>query len=204
MKLLGIFLMRVQSGAQADPVICSSAVDVSSVGFFQRSSAREFLFFLARTVAKRVAPGSRNQINQDAHVVYCHSRMDGLAGIAICDNEYNNRVAFSLLSTVLTDFTEKFPGKWENSEGKKDNYCAWPDLDGTLTRYQNPEETDKILKIKKEIEETKLVMHQAIDGILERGEKIDTLVQRSDDLGGASKTFYKQAKKTNSCGCLIC
>jgi synaptobrevin family protein YKT6 len=201
MKLLGLFIMRVVSAGE--PVICCHSVDVSSVGFFQRSSAKEFLIFLARTVSKRVTPGSRNQVSQDAHVIYCQSRSDGLAAVAICDSEYNNRVAFTLLSTILGDFTENFRGKWENASGVKDNYCAWPELDQTLTKYQNPEEADKILKIKREIEDTKVIMHQAIEGILERGEKIDNLVARSEDLGGASKTFYKQAKKTNSSCCTI-
>ena len=204
MKLFGLFLLRVQSGSQAEPVICASAVDVSSVGFFQRSSAKEFLIFLARTVSKRVAPGSRNQVTEQGHNIYCHLRMDGLSAVAICDSEYNNRVAFSLLSQILTDFTEQFRGKWEHAEGQKDNYCAWPELDRTLVKYQSPEEADKILKIKKEIEETKIIMHQAIDNVLERGEKIDNLVARSEDLGGASKTFYKQAKKTNSSCCSVC
>ena len=41
-----------------------------------------------------------------------------------------------------------------------------------------------------------------IDNILERGEKLDDLVARSDELSATSKQFYKQARKTNSC-CVI-
>lgn len=47
-----------------------------------------------------------------------------------------------------------------------------------------------------------VLQHQTIDAVLERGVKLDDLVERSDDLSKASKMFYKQAKKTNSC-CLI-
>lgn len=47
------------------------------------------------------------------------------------------------------------------------------------------------------------LQHQTIDAVLERGVKLDDLVERSDDLSKASKMFYKQAKKTNSC-CVIC
>ena len=38
--------------------------------------------------------------------------------------------------------------------------------------------------------------------VLERGEKLDNLVERSDELSKQSKLFYKQARKTNSC-CVV-
>lgn len=202
MKLFGLIVLRARPGAEEEPLVCSSALDVSSVGWLQRSSAKEFLVFLARTVAKRVTPGSRNQVNEQAHVIYVTTRTDGLATVAICDTEYNSRVAFTMLSQVATEFSDLFRGKWENVEGAKDNFLSWPGLEQTLVKYQNPEEADKILKIRKDIEATQVIMHQAIDSVLARGEKIDNLVARSEDLSGASKTFYKQAKKTNSCGCV--
>ena len=43
---------------------------------------------------------------------------------------------------------------------------------------------------------------KTIDNLLERGEKLDSLVERSDDLSKQSKMFYKQARKTNSC-CVV-
>ncbi len=41
--------------------------------------------------------------------------------------------------------------------------------------------------------------HKTIDAVLERGVKLDELVERSNDLSSQSKLFYKQARKTNSC-----
>ena len=35
--------------------------------------------------------------------------------------------------------------------------------------------------------------------LLERGEKLDDLVAKSDELSAQSKMFYKTAKKTNAC-----
>lgn len=48
-------------------------------------------------------------------------------------------------------------------------------------------------------DETKIVLHQTIDSVLRRGEKLDNLVDKSNDLSLASQMFYKQARKTNSC-----
>ena len=48
-------------------------------------------------------------------------------------------------------------------------------------------------------DETKIVLHQTIDSVLRRGEKLDNLVDKSNDLSLASQMFYKQAKRSNSC-----
>jgi len=44
-----------------------------------------------------------------------------------------------------------------------------------------------------------VVLHKTIESMLERGEKLDNLVDKSQDLSMASQMFYKQARKTNSC-----
>lgn len=46
---------------------------------------------------------------------------------------------------------------------------------------------------------SQVVLHQTIDSVLRRGEKLDSLVDKSADLSMASQMFYKQARKTNSC-----
>lgn len=204
MKLYGLLILKpYPAGVDKEPVICSSAIDVSSFGFFQRTSAREFIIFLARTVAKRVALGAKTQITENGHVVYAYATLDGLIAIGVSDIEYNNRVAFTLLTELVPQFQQTFRGKFESLEGKADDFLPWPYLETTLARYQNPEEVDKILRIKRDVEDTKTIMYNAIDQIIERGQKIDDLVAQSEDLGMASKTFYSQAKQTNSGCCTL-
>ncbi len=41
--------------------------------------------------------------------------------------------------------------------------------------------------------------HSTIESVLQRGEKLDDLVSKSEDLGLQSKAFYTTAKKTNAC-----
>ena len=64
---------------------------------------------------------------------------------------------------------------------------------------QDPAEADKLTKIQRELDQTKAILHETIESLLDRGEKLDDLVGKSDALSFASKQFYKQAKKTNSC-----
>ena len=42
------------------------------------------------------------------------------------------------------------------------------------------------------IDETKIVLHKTIESVLQRGEKIDDLVAKSDGLSAQSKMFYRE------------
>lgn len=48
------------------------------------------------------------------------------------------------------------------------------------------------MKIQKELDETKIVLHKTIESVLQRGEKIDDLVAKSDGLSAQSKMFYSK------------
>ena len=49
-----------------------------------------------------------------------------------------------------------------------------------------------------EIDSLSLCMSSSLDSTLERGEKLDSLVDRSEHLSKQSKNFYKQANKSSS------
>lgn len=68
-----------------------------------------------------------------------------------------------------------------------------------LAKYQNPKEADALSKLQNDLDETKIILHNTIEAVLQRGEKLDDLVAKSEDLGLQSKTFYKTARKTNAC-----
>uniref|UniRef100_A0A8C6AET4 V-SNARE coiled-coil homology domain-containing protein n=1 Tax=Monodon monoceros TaxID=40151 RepID=A0A8C6AET4_MONMO len=53
-----------------------------------------------------------------------------------------------------------------------------------------------------ELDETKIILHNTMESLLERGRKLDDLVSKSEALGIQSKAFYKTAWKQNSC-CVI-
>ena len=53
------------------------------------------------------------------------------------------------------------------------------------------------------LDETRDVLHNTIDSVLQRGEKLEDLVERSGELSAQSKLFYKQAKKANGCCAVV-
>ena len=58
-------------------------------------------------------------------------------------------------------------------------------------------------RLEADLDETKIILLNTISAVLQRGEKLDDLVAKSDDLSAQSKVFYKTARKTNQCCSLI-
>jgi synaptobrevin family protein YKT6 len=53
------------SGGGEQAVVLANASDVSHFGYFQRAAAREFILFVARTVALRTPAGSRQNVQHE-------------------------------------------------------------------------------------------------------------------------------------------
>lgn len=158
------------------------------------------LLFLTKTFMKRTEKGQRQSIEHENYVVHCYVRADGLGGTVTTDEEYPARVAFVMLGQLLDEFVAQHGDSWKTNSTPES--MAFPKIEEYLQKYQNPAEADKITKIQKDLDETTSILHKTIDSVLERGVKLDNLVDKSNDLSAQSKLFYKQAKKTNSC-CVI-
>ncbi|KAL1919963.1 uncharacterized protein VTP21DRAFT_1895 [Calcarisporiella thermophila] len=191
-----IYSISVLNAENKPAVTLTSEHELSDFGFFQRGGVQEFMGFLAKTVAERTNPGQRQSVEQDNYVGHVYVRSDGAAGVIVSDKEYPARVAFSLLNKILDEFTVRYP-KHQWAQG-----MSYPELKEYITKYQDPKQADTIMRVQKELDETKIVLHKTIESVLQRGERLDTLVERSDQLSNQSKMFYKAAKKTNSC-CVV-
>ena len=183
-----------------EPIIISQVFDVAEFNFFQRSSVRQFLTAFTRIFVKRTTPGKRLAVEHEGHVVHTWTLTNNLSGCVICDKEYPSRVAFSLVRKMLDEFMKEHTDTdWAVM---KENAVQFTPLSEAIVSYQDPKNVDKLTKIQQELNETTEIMHQTIDKVLERGVKLDDLVDRSADLSNQSRMFYKTAKKHNSC-CVI-
>lgn len=123
------------------------------------------------------------------YTFHAYGRTEGICGIMISDHQYPALVAHQLLSKVVDEFLAKNPrSSWSTGNPQ----LQMPELKEYLDKYQDPAQADSILKIQKELDETKIVLHKTIESVLQRGEKIDDLVQKSDGLSAQSKMFYRK------------
>ncbi|KAG5518307.1 hypothetical protein PMAC_003103 [Pneumocystis sp. 'macacae'] len=167
----------------------ASAVNLTPFGFFVRSSIQEFMVLFSRLVAEEIQVGQRKSFDQDNYALHAYSRSESIVGVVITDKEYPVRVAYSLLNKILDEFLMKYP---PSSWSKKDKRLPFGVLDEYIIKYQDPQKADNIIKVQQELDDIKNVLSQTIDSVLQRGEKLDDLIQRSDILSAQSRLFYKQ------------
>lgn len=98
-------------------------------------------------------------------------------------------MAFSLLNKILDEYTQKVPREvWSagaaqarsQNQGKASGAVSFEPLSGYLVKYQDPKQADSIMRVQQELDETKIVLHKTIESVLERGERIDSLVEKSN------------------------
>jgi synaptobrevin family protein YKT6 len=214
MKLFALLVLY-----KGDPAahVLKGAYDLSSFSFFQRGSVQggfnslslsgpslhllflmtEFITFTSKILAERTSIASRQSVKEAEYMCHIYVRSDSLVGVCLSDHEYPNRVAHTLITKILDDFTAQVPrSQWP--AGTEVAGFSGP-LDVHLKKYQDPNSADPMTKVQNELDETKIILHNTIQAVLERGEKLDDLVEKSEGLSLQSKTFYKTAKKTNSC-----
>jgi len=178
--MVKLFFLGVLKKQKDEAKLIQSATDLSSFGFFQRSSADDFLKFTSKMVVSRLEVATRTSIKEKEYICHAFVRSDNTAVVVVSDEDYPPKVAHTIILKILEEFPQ----------------C---NLEAYLKRFQDPKEADSIMRLQAELDETKIILHTTIANLLKRGEKLDDLVAKSEDLSSQSKLFYKTAKKTTRC-----
>lgn len=201
MHLYYIGIIRPKVGPHKTLTL-SEEKNLSDFSFFQRNSVGQFMTFFSETISERTKPGQRQSVEEGNYVGHVFTRKEGVSGVLITDKDYPLRPAYTLLNKLLDEYISTHPAsEWQNLDEANDQ-VKMDQLQNYITKYQNPAQADSLMKVQKELDDTKVVLQKSIESVLQRGEQLDSLVDKSEALTASSKTFYKQAKKTNSC-CVI-
>lgn len=178
--MVKLYFIGVFKKQGEDATLIKHAADLSSFGYFQRNSADDFLKFTTKMVVGRMEVGTRTSIKEKNYICHAFVRVDNTAVVVVSDEEYPPRVAHTINMKVLEEFPQ----------------C---NLDNYISKFQDPKEADSMMRLQAELDETKIILHSTIANLLRRGEKLDDLVAKSEDLSSQSKLFYKTARKTTRC-----
>ncbi|CAI0427417.1 unnamed protein product [Linum tenue] len=158
MKITALLVLKCDSDS-SDPIILANASDVTHFGYFQRPSIRQFIVFVGRTVAKRTPSGQRQSVQHEEYKVHAYNR-NGLCAVGFMDDHYPVRSSFSLLNQVVDEYQKNFGESWRTAQ--TDSTETWQYLNDALVRFQDPAEADKLLKIQRDLDETKIVLVSAL------------------------------------------
>ena len=169
-----------------------AAFELSDVTYFGRGTAKELLRGGMRLLVERVAPVAMARValgDVDPQ----------LAAYSCFLVRRGDRVA-----TVVVNGGSKYPERVVAQLGAVALEATSSGLQALLAAYQNPASVDKLTRVQGQLDEAKAAMVVAIGAVLQRGERIEDVLQKSEELSAASREFYVRAKKTRGwCGACV-
>lgn len=123
---------------------------------------------------------------------------DGIIFLCMADEDFGKRQPYA--------FLEEIKRRFENSSLKQRARTAHAyefkrDFGQVLASQMalfsdtGYDDTDQIAKVRREVNEVKGVMTQNIEKVLERGERIDVLVGKAEELDHSAQSFHRQSTR---------
>ena len=201
MKILSVCVLRWNSDTE-EPVILDGAYNLADYSYFTRGSVQEFLVFANKVLMKRVPAGIQG-VDYEGNKIYCFVQPDGLGVLVTSDKDYKSRVAIAMAKELMADFRAAHAqAAWRGCV--KDGGCKLPKLETALRDYQDPTNVDKIEQLHAQLSETKEVMVQARGMGLQRGEKLEDIVEKSTNLADAASKFFTMAHRSSGFLARLC
>jgi len=126
---------------------------------------------------------------------------DGVVALAIADSGYDRGEAFRFLTSVLDKFLRQFGERVHSAIAFAMNTEFSPVIASEIKRFSKKGsdsatvgDPDKITTVQSEIDQVKDIMVANIDVIIERGEKLELLVDKTEHLATNSVTFRNTSR----------
>lgn len=201
-----VISIHIWKWKKKDPVLLCEATKLDGLWFFQKKTAGEHIRFSSRLICQDTELGMKQSVTLESEIGVCHSwtTSEGLSVTTITNPSYPESSAYNMLGQIIIDFMAVFENDTEMyMEAEADTKLKYDNLNDFLKNWQNPEDADKIYKIKNELTEVTDIMHKNMEDLLKRGESLDVLMAKSKDLSTMSVEFYKKAKKKNQRCCTL-
>lgn len=123
----------------------------------------------------------------------------GFTFLVVADEGYGRQVPFAFLEKIREEFQQKFADKGRISPAHSLDKQFGPRLKMHMDYcMEHPEELTKVAAVQKKVDEVKNIMVDNIERVLERGEKIELLVDKTDNLRFQADKFHKTGRQLRS------
>eukprot|EP01018_Ginkgo_biloba_P039802 Gb_23049 [translate_table: standard] len=170
-----------------------------SVVLAEFSAASTNASAIARQILEKI-PG-----NGDSHVSYSQDRYifhvkrtDGLTVLCMADDTAGRRIPFAFLEDIHGRFVKAYGRAAHTALAYAMNEEFSRVLSQQMEYYSNDPNADKINRIRGEMSQVRNVMVENIDKVLERGDRLELLVDKTATIQGNTFRFKKQARRFKS------
>ncbi|KAJ0243275.1 Vesicle-associated membrane protein 713 [Hirschfeldia incana] len=158
----------------------------------------------ASSIAKQILeklPGedvdSHVSYSQDRYVFHV-KRTDGLTVLCMADETAGRSIPFGFLEEIHQRFVRTYGRGIHSAQAYSMNDEFSRVLSQQMEYYSNDPNADRVSRIKVEMSQVRNVMIENIDKVLDRGERLELLVDKTANMQGNTFRFRKQARRFRS------
>eukprot|EP00043_Microstomoeca_roanoka_P000942 m.30084 g.30084 ORF g.30084 m.30084 type:complete len:246 (-) comp10576_c0_seq1:542-1279(-) len=126
--------------------------------------------------------------------LFHYTREDGVVYLCMADESFGRRVPFQFLAQIVKDFLP-YKSRARSSITYGLNRDFSPILQRQMAQYNRKANDDALTRAREEVEQVKDIMVQNIEKVLQRGEAIELLVDKAEELQDEAKRFQKRSRK---------
>uniref|UniRef100_A0A6U4MYF0 V-SNARE coiled-coil homology domain-containing protein n=1 Tax=Hemiselmis andersenii TaxID=464988 RepID=A0A6U4MYF0_HEMAN len=150
---------------------------------------------VTRKILEKI-PGSDSRMSYvcDRHIFHIMV-FDGLTYMCMAEEDFGRRAAFSFLEDIKNKFSTTYGERGRTALAYSMNEDFSRVLSKQMDHYSASGDNDKIERVKADMDDVKNVMVDNIEKVLKRGEKIELLVDKTDNLNQQSIRFKKHSSQ---------
>ncbi|EFJ06041.1 hypothetical protein SELMODRAFT_162639 [Selaginella moellendorffii] len=154
----------------------------------------------ATTIARRIieklpaSSDSRLSYSQDRHIFHI-MKADGLTFLCMATDTFGRRIPFAYLEDIHMRFIKTYGRVARTALAYSMNDEFSRVLHQQMEYFSNNPEADTISRVKGDLNEVRSVMVENIDKVLERGDRIELLVDKTSTMQDNSFRFKKQSRR---------
>lgn len=152
-----------------------------------------FTTIALQCLQKLPASNNRFTYNCDGHT-FSFLVDNGFTYCVVAVESVGRQIPIAFLERIKDDFNKKYGGgRATTATAKSLNKEFGPKLKEQMQYcVDHPEEVSKLAKVKAQVSEVKGVMMENIDKVIDRGEKIEVLVDKTENLRSQAQDFRQQ------------
>eukprot|EP01114_Cavostelium_apophysatum_P017016 TRINITY_DN4961_c0_g1_i1.p1 TRINITY_DN4961_c0_g1~~TRINITY_DN4961_c0_g1_i1.p1 ORF type:complete len:222 (+),score=51.91 TRINITY_DN4961_c0_g1_i1:136-801(+) len=174
--------------------IIYSVVSRGTVVLAEYATARGNFDQVVRSILEKIpsTPNSKMSYVYERHIFH-YIVDDHVTYICMADEEFGRRIPFAYLEDLKGRFKVSYGDRGKTALAFAMNEDFSRVMKNLMEYYSTNPEADKLSKIRGEVDEVKNVMVQNIEKVLERGERIELLVDKTENLQNNAFKFKKSS-----------
>jgi len=146
-------------------------------------------------VISKIPFGDGKMTYKHGSYLYHYIQEEGLVYLCITEEGFGQKDAFHFLDRTQNRFKKRFALRAQTASAYSLNTEFSLVIREEMDRFnKNSNDNEKITMIQDEVNQVKDIMVRNIDDLVERGEKLDLLVDKTDNLSATAVTFKTTAR----------